>query len=596
MLAPDVRVVAMDLLRPPPGYQLDQAILTTYSLDLETLLALPLAVLAHADQGVDALLADPLLLVEGLREAGSRLHVFVDEDGMAVPRVPRELYALLEPCVHPVEAPNGGAFHPKVWIARFVDDHHDVLLRVAILSRNLTFDRSWDIALASEAVPAAKRKSRPSRDLANLVRALPDLATLELPRNVRATLEAFVGEIGRTRFPSSEGFSDPIVFHSLGLSPSGKAWTPRSDGSRLLAVAPFLSRTPLDQLSAVTSGERTLVARQDQLDDLPADALDRWSEVLVLADAAIDEEEDEGSARPSGLHAKLLAIEHGWDVTWWVGSANLSYAAWHGANVEMMAEVTGHKGRQNGQSGEGISRFFESGFRTLCQPYRRAEPTAESEAVVAARKALRAAREELLDADLRVVCVQSEDGWSWVLQGEVQLPEGVHAEVWPVSVPEASARPLELPLTWILPIARLTAFAAFRLRVPRSGVDAEQLTRKLPVEGMPEGRINHVLRGLISSPERLLRFLRALLGGLEGIVDWGAGDGEGAEGQWASGLGGDTLLEDFVRAASRDPKRLEPIRRILDDLCATDEGRNIIPEGLMDTWNAVEEAMARPGP
>ena len=100
---------------------------------------------------------------------------------------------------------------------------------------------------------------------------------------------------------------------------------------------------------------------------------------------------------------------------------------------------------------------------------------------------LRAAREELLDADLRVVCVESEDGWSWVLQGEVQLPEGVHAEVWPVSVPEASARPLELPLTWILPIARLTAFAAFRLRVPRSGVDAEQLTRKLPVEGMPEG-------------------------------------------------------------------------------------------------------------
>ena len=112
---------------------------------------------------------------------------------------------------------------------------------------------------------------------------------------------------------------------------------------------------------------------------------------------------------------------------------------------------------------------------------------------------------------------------------------------------------------------------------------------------MPEGRINHVLRGLISSPERLLRFLRALLGGLEGMVDWGAGDAEGTEGKWGSGLGGDTLLEEFVRAASRDPKRLEPIRRILDDLCATDEGRRIIPEGLMDTWNAVEKAMARPG-
>jgi len=141
-----------------------------------------------------------------------------------------------------------------------------------------------------------------------------------------------------------------------------------------------------------------LVARQDQLDELPAEALEAWSEVLVLADTAIDEEEDDGPSRPSGLHAKLLAIEHGWDVTWWVGSANLSHAAWHGSNVEVMAEVTG---RKSGQSGEGISRFFESGFRNLCQPYRHVDPVTESEKVIAARKALRAAREELVDADLR---------------------------------------------------------------------------------------------------------------------------------------------------------------------------------------------------
>ncbi len=592
MLAPDIRVVAIDLLRPPPGYHLDQALLTTYSLDLETLLALPLAALAHADQGVDALLADPLLLVEALREAGSRLHVFVDEDGMAVPRSARELYALLEPCVHPVRAPNGGAFHPKVWIARFVDDDQDVVLRVAILSRNLTFDRSWDVALASEAVPAAKRKSRPSGAIARLVSALSDLATLKLPKSVRETLETLAGEIGRTRFPSPEGFSDPIVFHTLGLSRSRKAWTPRANGSRVLAVAPFLSRSPLEQLPAVTDGQRTLVGRQDQLDVLPADALERWSEVLVLADAATDEVEDEGPSRPSGLHAKLLAIEHGWDVTWWVGSANLSHAGWHGTNVEVMAELTGRRGRENSQAGEGIGRFFESGFRDLCQPYHASEVTPESEAVIAARDALRLARKELVDADLRVLCVESEDGWAWVLQGEVALPDGVHAEVWPVSIPEESARALELPVTWILPVTRLTAFVAFRLRVPGSGIDAEQLTRKLPAEGMPEGRINHVLRGLISTPERLLRFLQALLGGLEGLVEWTATDGEGGTGEWGSGSGGDTLLEDLVRAASRDPKRLEPIRRILEDLHATEEGRGIIPEGLMDTWKAVEQAVA----
>ena len=71
MLSPDTRTIAIDLLRPPAGCRLDKAVLTTYSLDLEALLALPLAVLAHADGGMEELLADPLLLLEALRQAGA---------------------------------------------------------------------------------------------------------------------------------------------------------------------------------------------------------------------------------------------------------------------------------------------------------------------------------------------------------------------------------------------------------------------------------------------------------------------------------------------------------------------------------------------
>ncbi|WP_435106694.1 hypothetical protein [Arhodomonas sp. AD133] len=78
MLSPDARAVATDILRPPAGYRLDRTVMTTYSLDLEVLLALPLAVLAQADGGVEELLEDPLLLLEALREASDRVHVFVD--------------------------------------------------------------------------------------------------------------------------------------------------------------------------------------------------------------------------------------------------------------------------------------------------------------------------------------------------------------------------------------------------------------------------------------------------------------------------------------------------------------------------------------
>jgi len=54
--------------------------------------------------------------------------------------------------------------------------------------------------------------------------------------------------------------------------------------------------------------------------------------------------------------------------------------------------------------------------------------------------------------------------------------------------------------------------------------------------------------------------LRALLGGLDGLVDWSSGEARRAEHfEWGVGLGGETLLEDLVRVASRDPKRLEPV-------------------------------------
>jgi len=155
MLSPDSRTVAFELIRAPDDYRLDFALLTTYTLDLEALLVLPLSILAQPEEGMDKLLEDPLRLHQALRDAGDRVHVFVDETGIAIPGTARALYAMLEPSVHAVRAPKGGAFHPKTWVARFnatdeATEERPPILRVSILSRNLTFDRSWDIALASE--------------------------------------------------------------------------------------------------------------------------------------------------------------------------------------------------------------------------------------------------------------------------------------------------------------------------------------------------------------------------------------------------------------------------------------------------------------
>ena len=601
MLSPESRTVAFDLLRPPAGYDLDFALLTTYTLNLETMLALPLSLVARADNGLEELLADPLLLLEALRRAGERIHVFVDRGGIAVPRQRRELHAMLEPSIHPVRAPEGGAFHPKVWVLRFKSEDGTPLIRVAILSRNLTFDRSWDIALASEAAPRRRQRTAGSSQLAEFVRRLPELCAEGPAPSLADRIETLADEVSRTRFPAPDGFSDdPVKFHVLGMGGRGagdRLWQPTSGGHDVLAVAPFVGSTALNEVARMGTGERTLVSSRDQLDELSDDALARWTRVCVLSDAALDEPEDEHAGTLSGLHAKFVAVEHGWDVSWFVGSANLTYSAFTGRNVEVMAALRARKGRRNGNSGYGIGRFLESGFEKLCEPYCRGETETGSPEKEEALERLEAIRDALLDADLSVVCSPSGENWTWSLEGDTSLPQtDVEVGAWPISIAQDQARPLELPLTWTLPVQRLTTLVAFRLHVPVEGVDDIAFTLSLPAQGMPEDRMHHVLRSLIGDSQRFMAFLRALLAGLDGMVDGtGRGDANGDTGPWGDGPDDDALLEGLVRAASRDPDRLEPVRRLIEDFRKTEEGRSIVPDDFLDVWNAVDEALRKDG-
>ena len=618
MLPPDSRATAFELIRPPSGYRLDFAVLTTYTLDLEALLVLPLSVLAHPDGGLEELLADPLRLHQAIRDAGDRVHAFVDEKGISIPSGARSLYSMLESSVHPVRAPNGGAFHPKVWVARFKaeDEAADDLLRVAVLSRNLTFDRSWDVALASEALFRSRRPVAASRPLRDFLLELPRLATdgNRIPQDVAERVEGLADQVWRTAFPAPEGFDSPVEFHALGLARGRRTWSPPSSGHTTLAVAPFVNRTGLDAVARLGRDDRTLVSRQEELDRLSEDALAAWRQVLVLSDTAQGEAEDGpadadengqtdkagtdkgdpgtgADTRPSGLHAKMIAVEHGWRVTWTVGSANLTAAAFTGSNVEMMASITGKKG---GTSGRGIGHFLDGGFLKLCVPYRRVEQEDEDPSVSDARARLEAACDAIVDAGLRVVCVSGDDLWTLTIDGGLVPPgDDIEVAVWPVSVAEDQALGLEEPLRWRLPVARLTAFIAFRLRVAVRGVDDIRMTLRLPAKGMPADRMHHVLRGLLDSPEKFLRFLRALLGGLDQLSGWLNDEGpiKGAV-SWGVGLGGETLLDDLVRTASRDPDRLKPVRRLIDDLRKTEEGRRIVPDELFAVWTAVEEALA----
>ena len=183
------------------------------------------------------------------------------------------------PCARRV----AGAFHPKVWVLRFLSEDGAPLIRVAVLSRNLTFDRSWDIALASEASPKPKQQTAGSRPLAEFIRCLPELCAEQPTLSVTDKMRVLADEVARTRFPAPDGFfDDPVEFHVLGMRKRramGRPWQPISGGYSMLAVAPFLGSTALDSVAQMGVGERMLVSTREQLDKLPDHALAQWSRV-----------------------------------------------------------------------------------------------------------------------------------------------------------------------------------------------------------------------------------------------------------------------------------------------------------------------------
>ncbi len=76
MLKPSERTLYTEVLVPPDGYRLDFAVATSYSMDLTTLLSVPLHLVLHSAEDYRDLMRDPVALYESVQRAASRVMVF----------------------------------------------------------------------------------------------------------------------------------------------------------------------------------------------------------------------------------------------------------------------------------------------------------------------------------------------------------------------------------------------------------------------------------------------------------------------------------------------------------------------------------------
>ena len=591
MLAPDSRALLLDALRPPPGHSLDHAVATTFTLDLETALMVPLAFAGFRfdDQ------PDPVEVMEALRGMSGRLDIFCQAGAISAGKWPSDLLALLENVIHVVRRPRPGhIFHPKTWVLRFLDRSQEPSYRLIVLSRNLTGDRSWDAILWFDGQPEGQPYES-NEPLARFVTALPGLAVTPLPRARRAALVALAEELRRVNWDLPAGVRE-ARFHPIGL-PGLRPFPVEEhfSGDRSLAIAPFVREGALRRLLRTEAGQAAvLVSRGEELDALPPGVLERLDVYELDPMASLsgdDDEEDTSQTFLTRLHAKLFVVERARLAHLFVGSANATDAGL-GDNIEFLCELIGPVKTL------GVDALVgeDAPFRAMLTPYVPSRPSDLDEAGAAGR----ALEELLLDiaagTRFRTTVARSAEGWVPRVTADAALrhiPEGTLVTIAPHNRPAEAHQlnPVE-PIDVELASRELADITPFLRLTVRRTVEREVLERSTVIcsrlEGAPDDRFQEILARQIDTPEKFLRLLVLLIG----FASRSSGDvavvGDGPA-SWSAGAG-QGVLELLARALSETPESIDHLETIVEHLGRSPTGRGVLPPGWDDVWLPALEA------
>lgn len=585
MLPPDARAVLTEQLRPDPGWQLDYAVATTFTLDLPSTLVVPLAFAAHRLQDS----SDPLAVMEAVRGCSTRIDVFCQAGNISVPREHSDLLAFLEPMIHPVGQPKPGRlFHPKIWLVRYLSpDTQDVSYRLLVLSRNLTADRSWDTCLRLDGWPGT-RPLASNKPLADLLRYLPGQCVGPLADDRRQRLEQLAEDVRRILWEPPEGVRD-IHFHALGIPGQRR---PDFSGTRHLVIAPFCNAAGLSLVAPANSAAATVVSRQEDLDRLPPEVAERITAHVLNPLAGLTDEAAEANTEILvGLHAKLYVVEYDRSARVLVGSANATDAAF-GGNIEVLVELEGTR------SGLGIATMLGDGapFLDLLEPHVRQESADNDEEDWELENLVRQLAAVPLTAQVH------RDSGTYQLhltsQDLMPVPPDVRVTMELLTrLGEAhvlsDAAPVDVAFT-DLATTHLTPFVVLRARDDR-GVQRSAVVHAVLLDD-PADRLDEILARQVDTPEKFLHFIALLLGMADpsGLL---ASAGNGSGPGWAS-ISVSGAFELIVRALVDQPVAIDELGRLVQRLQATEAGRALLPEGFTNLWAMVEKAHAtlRPEP
>ena len=588
------------MLIPPSGYRLAKAVAATYTLDLNTLLSIPVALFFSQTLEGD-FEAERVQLLEAIQRCPDVLRVYHQAGKIHVPRKHNRLYGLLEPCVVGILPENAyTSFHPKVWVLRYEHDEEPTKYRVIVLSRNLTYDRSWDIAchLDGDVTDERQKKAQP---LASFVKYLTSQERFDGDRK-------FIADLRKVKFRTPKGFNSNYFFHPVGIDGCPNPLKEQA-GSRAICVSPFVHDEAIQTLWENMTDELLLFGRREEMRSLEPETLDDVrafciSDLIVDGENQDNSEDGEGQQSEQNLHAKLYVIQGESNRNlWFFGSANATKAAFD-RNVEFLLELRGNSAAaQLDRLKDELLGEDEKGG--IFQPYGAPEDVVVDPEVKALEEALRRLEFSLLSFtdQVNAKVTTSENEANYDLHLVIPAVSGNSKElsinVSPFNTdgipPQSLAQKGKTALLFAnINESNLSRFLRFEIWKGSDRLRA--FLMKIEIEGLPETRVSQILRSIIDSRDRFFEYLRFLLAedlnkgeiGTKREVERSDGDGEGTD-IWDLST---PIFEQLLLAASRSPSRLKAIDEVVQKL-REEEGEqsdsNVIPTEFVEFWEAFKQ-------
>ncbi len=549
-----------------PGFEIEFAVGTTYSMDAEAFLAVSLS-MANLGEAADA--DSPARLLAGLRNAASKVAIFINRGGLQVPPRRSPLYAMLDRCVFEVADEHRGNelanFHPKLWIIRehAIDEPGRRELKLIVLSRNLTKDTSLDIAASMVAPLGARPSDVLRRKHAPLKEMLLQLATFASGKKAREVrnLAGDIDSLGA--FSLSDPYADyefiPIMF-GANLNPDIN-FERELPATLMAVVSPFVDLPALQWLNSYApKAEKVLITRLESLTpeimDLYAGELRSvWvpTQLMALNDV-----------QPMNLHAKMYFSWHprSGGVHLWLGSANATASGFY-RNSEFLLRLTMRRGvRRFDNFVREFTDEKKQMFRRLTSlpPQPREAPRDLSLSVAVRVKLI--SRNNL---SAEVVC----DGEEHQVRIRARRLPDIPGQIKfaPIQEPynEAPMTSTGCTITVTHP-ASLSEFYILSVTPEAENVEPVRMVIKIPTAGIPADRDNLIFQSIINTPARFRSFIEMMITDrpreLLALLDDPAGDSAGA-GSNSSDQPRGALYESLLRLLAGNPAKLKDIQEVV---------------------------------